>query len=666
MLCDPWFTPAYFGSWFPFPRNDRLDPAAFSSPDYLYISHLHRDHFDPEWLASPRRQAGAGALARVRRAVPGARAARRSASSTSCGRATGRPVDLDGLSVTILAFTTPADGPLGDSLLVIDDGSARVLNQNDARPGRSRRACARSARSTRRSCSSPGAIWYPIAYDFPPELKTRLAREKRVNQMARARQYIEWVDAAHVFPCAGPPGVPRRRPVRAERLRLAIPPTSSPTRPCSSNCCATSGSTGASSSCRGRWSTWTAGECKVTHPADDAETMRPFTDKRAYLDEYRRDWAPWLAQRTRRRGRTDGATSSPSSRSGSSRCCAAHRSRRPGSRATSCSTSANPVRDVCIDFVESQVRAWKGEAEEPYVYKADVDRRLIEALLERHVEDWVNSLFLSCRFVGHRPDAANFNEFVMTFFKALSPERIAYVERCYRERREHRRRVLRTRRLAHRAVLPAPPGRPHPLRRDRRRRAHVQPAPLAVRARDRPLPHERRPPPALRTRGRLAAMSAFNHVGQCVTDLERSKRFYCELFGFTLEREINPPDESSAQLLSLTPPMAMTAAYLVRDGLVLELLHFAADGQTQPFRPRTMNEPGLTHHLAVGRRHRRGLRAGSRVRRRGVDVVEHRRRGVRARPRRPARRAPADDLPQAPRGPGLPLTDDRPGYTLDM
>ena len=90
-------------------------------------------------------------------------------------------------------------------------------------------------------------------------------------------------------------------------------------------------------------------------------------------------------------------------------------------------------------------------------------------------------------------------------------------------------------------------------------------------------------------------MSAFNHVGQCVTDLDRSKRFYCELFGFTFEREISPPDESSAQLMSLTPPLAMTAAYLVRDGLVLELLHYAAQGQTQSFRARTMNEPGLTH-----------------------------------------------------------------------
>jgi lactoylglutathione lyase len=88
---------------------------------------------------------------------------------------------------------------------------------------------------------------------------------------------------------------------------------------------------------------------------------------------------------------------------------------------------------------------------------------------------------------------------------------------------------------------------------------------------------------------------AFNHVGQCVADLERSKRFYVELLGFTLEREINPPDEMSSQLLGLTRPLAMTASYLVRDGLVLELLHFAAPGQTCDARTRSMNEPGLTH-----------------------------------------------------------------------
>jgi catechol 2,3-dioxygenase-like lactoylglutathione lyase family enzyme len=89
--------------------------------------------------------------------------------------------------------------------------------------------------------------------------------------------------------------------------------------------------------------------------------------------------------------------------------------------------------------------------------------------------------------------------------------------------------------------------------------------------------------------------TAFNHVGQCVTDLDRSKRFYCDLLGFTFQREINPPDEMSAQLLGLDAPLGMTATYLGRDGLVLELLHFAAPDRTARYQARAMNDPGLTH-----------------------------------------------------------------------
>ena len=88
--------------------------------------------------------------------------------------------------------------------------------------------------------------------------------------------------------------------------------------------------------------------------------------------------------------------------------------------------------------------------------------------------------------------------------------------------------------------------------------------------------------------------AAFNHVGQCVTDLDRARRFYVELFGFVVEREIRPPDDPSAKLLRLDPPLGMTACYLRRDGLVLELLHFSATDAPRA-RPRVMNEPGLTH-----------------------------------------------------------------------
>jgi len=90
--------------------------------------------------------------------------------------------------------------------------------------------------------------------------------------------------------------------------------------------------------------------------------------------------------------------------------------------------------------------------------------------------------------------------------------------------------------------------------------------------------------------------SVFNHVGLCVTDLDRSLRFYEELLGFAFQRELRPPDEPSTRLLRLPAPLGMTACYLERDGFVLELLHFGGDGATAlPRRDRPVNEPGLTH-----------------------------------------------------------------------
>jgi lactoylglutathione lyase len=90
-------------------------------------------------------------------------------------------------------------------------------------------------------------------------------------------------------------------------------------------------------------------------------------------------------------------------------------------------------------------------------------------------------------------------------------------------------------------------------------------------------------------------MATYNHTGQVVTDLERSKRFYQEALGFKFWYEISPPDEATAKLCSLTPPLGVTASYLTLDGFVLELMHYSAPGATAPFEPRTMDQPGLTH-----------------------------------------------------------------------
>jgi len=88
--------------------------------------------------------------------------------------------------------------------------------------------------------------------------------------------------------------------------------------------------------------------------------------------------------------------------------------------------------------------------------------------------------------------------------------------------------------------------------------------------------------------------TVFNHVGLCVGDRERSRRFYEGLFGFEFWWELELPDEGTAQLLQLAKPIGVRATYLVRDGLVLELIDYSKR-EVQTGRERVMDEVGLTH-----------------------------------------------------------------------
>ncbi len=84
------------------------------------------------------------------------------------------------------------------------------------------------------------------------------------------------------------------------------------------------------------------------------------------------------------------------------------------------------------------------------------------------------------------------------------------------------------------------------------------------------------------------------HVGLCVADLERSRRFYVDAFGFAEVRTLQPPDGVCSTLLQVPRPVGLTAVYLTRNEFVLELLHFERPGNPAA-RQRSMAEPGLTH-----------------------------------------------------------------------
>ena len=90
-------------------------------------------------------------------------------------------------------------------------------------------------------------------------------------------------------------------------------------------------------------------------------------------------------------------------------------------------------------------------------------------------------------------------------------------------------------------------------------------------------------------------MATFNHLGHCVADLDRARRFYEEALGFTFRNDLpSVPDAATSRLLRVEPPVGLSAVYLERDGLVLELLRFDRPGNPPP-RERPFTEPGLTH-----------------------------------------------------------------------
>jgi UDP-MurNAc hydroxylase len=427
VLTDPWVNPAYFGSWFPFPDNSQLDWDVYGQADYLFVSHLHRDHFDAEHL---RKHVSKKATV----LLPEFPTTELEDALRDCGftsfvtPASEEIVELDGLQVMIQSLISPTDGPIGDSSLWLSDGRYRLLNQNDARP---------SDLSLFRELGPidaylvqfSGAIWFPMVYELPARAKEALGRTKRERQFDRTLRYIEECGAAYVFPTAGPPCfldeelwgfndifgdesnifpdqvvyLDWLREKGHDEGRLLLP---------------------------GSVASVAEPGCPVAHPYEPASVYASNETKAAYLREMqarrmpeveaaKATWAqpdidilasltewftPLLEEAEHIAGGIDG-----------------------GVRFTAEDEQRGDV-DVLIDFVAREVRAYGGEKVR---YRFRTRRAYLEQLIAERQIDWVNSLFLSCRFSAQR--IGPYNEFVYVFFKCLSEERLNYAEGWFAE-----------------------------------------------------------------------------------------------------------------------------------------------------------------------------------------------------------------------------------------
>jgi catechol 2,3-dioxygenase-like lactoylglutathione lyase family enzyme len=84
------------------------------------------------------------------------------------------------------------------------------------------------------------------------------------------------------------------------------------------------------------------------------------------------------------------------------------------------------------------------------------------------------------------------------------------------------------------------------------------------------------------------------HLGICVSDLERSLRFYRDVLGCKEVGRLEM-EGGNADVLNEMQGSRIRAIYLERDGWRLELIEFPSPGWVGPQTPRPMNQVGLTH-----------------------------------------------------------------------
>lgn len=426
IICDPVIGPSFYGSWFPFPDNRGIDWERFGKADFLYISHRHRDHFDPALM---QRYISKD----IKVLLPDyptddlERDIRALGYENIVYTQAGVPLEYGDLKLMVTPLRAPSDGPIGDSSLSVDDGTASILNQNDSHPLDLEKLMSFSKPEAYFTQVS-GAIWWPMVYDLPEAAKQNFAKLKRDAQNKRAMYYIEKVDAEHVFPMAGPPMFLREELFRYNGLGLENDSIFTDQRQFLRHMAELRPDQKGYEFLPGTVVELNDGDLTVEQTLyTAAEIDRIFDDKWDYLAE----------QRDTRQAEVQAEIASRAPVLEPAEMLAAIKAwwepllRR--ARTIRNGVGGN-VRfrigelDMVVDFPKAKVREYAGE-ECLYWYTIPAD--LVSTNIADHEIDWSNSIFLSMQFSVGR--SGKFNEFLTTFLKCLSRDRIEYVENWYAE-----------------------------------------------------------------------------------------------------------------------------------------------------------------------------------------------------------------------------------------
>lgn len=206
LLMDPWFSPegTFEASWFQFPDNSHLlESPDLLSPTAIAISHEHLDHVDPWFLAK--------VAPNVPVIIP-----HYPSPVLKHKILKGGPRQIIELAqwqvheiapgLTIYFVSEPPQNH--DSAMIVQADGQTLLNMNDARlfPLQFREIQHKAGGTIDMFIyQGAGASWFPMCYEYSPERRRELSRQKRLTKFAYCRRAMKVVNPVMGFPMAGPP-----------------------------------------------------------------------------------------------------------------------------------------------------------------------------------------------------------------------------------------------------------------------------------------------------------------------------------------------------------------------------------------------------------------------------------------------------------------------------
>jgi UDP-MurNAc hydroxylase len=267
-----------------------------------------------------------------------------------------------------------------------------------------------------------------MVYDMPARAKEAFATQKRQRGMDRARQYIAQVGATWVVPSAGPPAFldPELRQLNDDRHD---PANIFPDQMVFLDQMRRHGHDRGLLMMPGSVADFTGSELNsLRHPLPTEQVEAIFTTGKAdYIADYAERMAPVLA--------AEKAGWAPAAGEPLLEPLRALFEPIMLQSDEICDGIGYPVElvigseTVILDFPKRAVR--ESIPDEKFRYGFEIAPELVRTVLRDNEPDWVNTIFLSTRFRAWR--VGGYNEYLYTFFKCLTDERIAYADGWFAE-----------------------------------------------------------------------------------------------------------------------------------------------------------------------------------------------------------------------------------------